>query len=73
MLRPQVAEKWRSKSVENLQARAKDTGCWVLSADVVGRTEEKVSYGCTCIVNPAGEIVSQVTENSEGIAVFDIH
>jgi len=72
MLRPQVADKWRKKSVENLQARAKDTGCWVLSADVVGRTEGKVSHGCTCIVSPAGEIMSQVAEDSEGIAMFDI-
>lgn len=72
MLRPEVAEKWRSKSLDNLIARAKDTSCWIISSDVVGRSDGKISYGCTCIVSPAGLVVSRVDEGLEGVATFDI-
>jgi len=72
MLLPDVAEKWRSTSIENLQARAIDTGCWVASSDVVGSQERKVCHGCTCIVRPDGVIVAQVPEGVEGVALYDI-
>ncbi|MFZ6709574.1 carbon-nitrogen hydrolase family protein [Undibacterium sp. TC9W] len=72
MLAPVTAEKWRSKSVDNLRQRAKETGCWVASADVVGKHEGKISHGCTCIVAPDGRVVARVAEGQEGVAVFDI-
>jgi len=72
MLAPATAEKWRSKSVDNLRQRAMETGCWVASADVVGEHEGKISHGCTCIVAPDGTIVASVAEGQAGIAVFDI-
>ncbi|MFZ6875916.1 carbon-nitrogen hydrolase family protein [Undibacterium sp. Di27W] len=72
MLAPATAELWRSKSVDNLRLRAMETGCWVVSADVVGRHEDKISHGCTCIVAPDGSIVARVAEGSEGVIVFDI-
>ncbi|BBB62561.1 hypothetical protein UNDKW_4288 [Undibacterium sp. KW1] len=72
MLAPVTAEKWRSKSVDNLRQRAIETGCWVASADVVGKHEGKISHGCTCIVAPDGRVVARVTEGQAGVAVFDI-
>lgn len=72
MLRPEVAEKWRKKSLDNLVERAKDTSCWIVSSDVVGSANDKVSYGCTCIVSPEGQVMARVDEFSEGIATFVI-
>lgn len=72
MLRPAVAEAWRSRSLDNLQARARETGCWVASADVVGAHEGRTAHGCTCIVSPGGEVVARVAEGAEGVAVFDL-
>lgn len=72
MLAPATAEKWRSKSLDNLRQRAIDTGCWVASSDVVGRHEDKISHGCTCIVAPDGSIVARVAEGKAGVIVFDI-
>ncbi|WP_394779024.1 carbon-nitrogen hydrolase family protein [Undibacterium sp.] len=72
MLLPATAQKWRSKSLENLQQRARETGCWVISSDVVGQVDEKLSYGCTCIVRPDGTLVRQVAEGEDGVALMDI-
>lgn len=72
MLAPATADRWRERSIENLQARARETGCWVASSDVVGRHGEKLSHGCTCIVNPAGVVVARVEEGVEGVVVHDI-
>lgn len=72
MLSPATAEKWRSKSIDNLRQRAMETGCWLVSADVVGKHEGKISHGCTCIVAPDGRVVARVAEGQEGVTVFDI-
>lgn len=67
-----TVERWRERSVANLQARARQTGCWVASADVTGVEEGLVSHGCTMIVAPDGAIVARVAEGQEGVAMFDI-
>ncbi|MYM88634.1 carbon-nitrogen hydrolase family protein [Rugamonas sp. FT82W] len=72
MLAAATAEKWRSRSVENLRQRAVETGCWVASSDVVGTAGEQISFGCTCIVDPQGTVVARVAEGAEGVAVFDM-
>lgn len=72
MLRPAVAEAWRGRSLDNLRARARETGCWVASADVVGVHEGRVAHGCTCIVGPDGKLVARVPEGVEGTAVVDV-
>ena len=71
MLPPDVADRWRNRSVESLRRRADETGCWVVSSDVVGGHEAMICHGCTCIVNPAGEVVARVDEGSEGVVLFD--
>lgn len=36
-----------------------------MSSDVVGRDEENISFGCTQIVSPTGEVVASVREFEE--------
>jgi predicted amidohydrolase len=72
MLRPVRADQWRSKSVVNLQARAVETGCWVISSDVVGHVGNQMSYGCTCIVNPSGHTVARAPEGIEAAVLYDL-
>ena len=72
LLAPATADRWRARSVLNLQARAVETGCWVVSSDVVGHHDAKLSHGCTCIVSPVGAIVARVMEGREGVIVHDI-
>lgn len=72
LLRPETAERWRAKSLANLVARAPETGCWVVSADVAGTVDDRLSYGCTAIVSPQGNLVARVPELQEGVAMVDI-
>jgi predicted amidohydrolase len=72
MLRPETADTWRSRSIENLQARARQTGCWIASADVSGSYDGLISHGCTAIVAPDGTIMARAVEGREGVALFDI-
>jgi 5-aminopentanamidase len=67
-----IADRWREKSPENLRLRAVETGCYVVSSDVCGKTENQISYGCTQIISPDGQILASVSEMSEGVAVWDI-
>lgn len=67
-----VAERWRTRSIENLRARAAESACWVASSDVVGQHEGMICHGCTCIVSPHGDVVSRVDEECEGVALFEL-
>lgn len=72
MLPPATAERWRAKSLANLNDRARQTGCWIVSSDVTGASNGLLSYGCTAIVAPDGHVVAQVPELNEGAAVYDL-
>jgi predicted amidohydrolase len=72
MLLPDVADRWRQKCVDNLRLRAAETGCWVVSSDVVGEHEAMLSHGCSVVISPTGDLVARVDEASEGVAVFDL-
>lgn len=72
MLRPETAERWREKSLANLVDRARQTDCWIASADVAGASDGLLGYGCTAIIAPDGQVVARVPELSEGAVVYDI-
>jgi predicted amidohydrolase len=72
MLDPRTADRWRERSVANLQARALETGCWIVAADVTGRRGEQISYGCTAVCSPDGAVVARAPELAEGVAVYDL-
>jgi predicted amidohydrolase len=72
VMRPAVADSWRTLSVANLTSRARETGCWIMSADVTGTVGDRLSHGCTMIVSPDGAIVARAAEGAEGAAVYDL-
>lgn len=73
MLRPHKAEKWHKPCLSGLQTCAKHTGCWVMSADVVGGNDDGwLSYGSTAIVDPNGVVVAKAKPYSEDVLVFDL-
>lgn len=71
VLPPAVAGRWRERSVGNLVARARETRCWVVSSDVAGTCGDRVSFGCTAIVSPEGEVRARVPEGAAGRIVLD--
>ena len=78
------AEQWRHKHLENLQQRAIDTACWVVSSDVVGHIDaqtgahiaepspERIAYGCTSLIRPDGSVAARVPESREDALLFDL-
>jgi predicted amidohydrolase len=40
--------------------RCCETGLWLVSADVTGLRDERISWGPTAVLNPAGEVVAQL-------------
>lgn len=63
----QKADNYREKHIPNLIARAEETGCWIVSADVYAQEETMTSYGYTAIVSPEGKVVGRVTELTPGM------
>ena len=52
--------------------RCRETGLWLVSADVTGERDGLISWGPTAVLNPAGEVVAQLPLEKTGLLVFDI-
>lgn len=73
MLRPHKAEMWHKPAIAGLQICARHSGCWVISADVVGSNDDGwLSYGSSAIVDPNGVVVARAKPHSEDVLVFDL-
>ena len=72
VLPPATAKRWRQRSIGNVVARARETGCWVVSSDVAGACGTRISLGCTAIVSPQGKISAQVPEGTTGGILLDL-
>jgi predicted amidohydrolase len=66
------AQSYRDKHIAHLVARAKETGCWIISSDVIGEDEISIGSGCSVIINPQGDIVERVRELGIGIVMTDV-
>jgi predicted amidohydrolase len=63
---------YRNKHIPNLVERAKESGCWIVSSDVTAQDSTHTGYGCTAIVDPMGEVVSQVAELASSITTLEV-
>ena len=52
--------------------RCRETGLWLVSADVTGERDGRVAWGPTAVLNPTGEVVAQLPLEKTGLLVFDI-
>jgi predicted amidohydrolase len=52
--------------------RCRETGLWLISADVTGERDGCISWGPTAVLNPAGEVVAQLPLEKTGLLVVDI-
>ncbi len=72
MLPGDVADKWRGKHAPCHADRARETGCWVVAADVVGTAGDWKAYGNTRIFAPGGDIVAEVPDGQTGMVIATI-
>ncbi|HEX4216696.1 MAG TPA: carbon-nitrogen hydrolase family protein [Candidatus Dormibacteraeota bacterium] len=73
MMRRRAAEEWKDRHNEIRAQRVRETGMWLLSADVTGeRGDTHVGYGPTSVMNPIADLVAQVPLMQTGMVVAEI-
>jgi predicted amidohydrolase len=72
MLPRKTAETFKDLHNSVRGERCRETGLWLLSADVTGERDGRISWGPTAVLNPTGEVVAQLPLEKAGLLVFDI-
>lgn len=73
MMKRQAAEIWQHRHNAIRANRARETGMWLVSADVTGeRGGLRIGYGPTSVMNPQGEVVAQVPTMTVGMVTTEI-
>jgi predicted amidohydrolase len=72
MCRLKTAEAFKEVHNSVRGKRCRETGLWLVSADVTGERDGRISWGPTAVLNPAGEVVAQLPLEKTGLLVFDI-
>jgi predicted amidohydrolase len=72
MIRRDTAEKLKDKHNSIRCERARESGVWLLTSDVTGQRDGRVSYGPTALIRPDGVVVDQVPLMETGMIVRDI-
>jgi 5-aminopentanamidase len=73
MMRRQAAETWRHRHNQIGAERVRETGMWLVSADVTGaRGDTHIGYGPTSVMNPSADVVAQVPLMETGMVIAQI-
>ncbi|HSX30670.1 MAG TPA: carbon-nitrogen hydrolase family protein [Candidatus Saccharimonadales bacterium] len=73
MLRLESAKKWKDLHNEVRAKRVKETGMWLVSADVTGkRGNTHIGYGPTCALNSQAQVVAQVPLLQTGMIIASV-
>lgn len=72
MMRRETAEKYKFLHHQMRAKRAIEAGVWIISADVTGNREDRISYGPTSALTPKGDVVAQVPLMKIGIIIVEI-
>lgn len=60
MLRRENAELWKDRHSRVRSVRARESSLWIISSDVTGERDGRISYGPTAIIDPHGTVIDQV-------------
>ncbi|UXS05615.1 carbon-nitrogen hydrolase family protein [Agrobacterium tumefaciens] len=72
MLKRKTAEAYRNLHNMVRGDRCRETGLWLVSADVTGEREGRVSFGPTAVIDPTGRVAAQLPLGEAGLLVFDL-
>ncbi|MDA5245334.1 carbon-nitrogen hydrolase family protein [Agrobacterium tumefaciens] len=72
MMRRDRAEIFRDAHNSVRGDRCRETGLWLVSADVSGERDGRVSLGPTAVLNPEGDVVKQLPLGKPGLLLVDI-
>lgn len=72
MHRRPVSETWRDRHNAIRGERCREAGLWLISADVTGQRDDRISWGPTAVIDPTGAVVAQLPLDAPGLLVFDL-
>ena len=72
MLRRPAAEAFRDVHNSARGERCRETGLWLVSADVTGERDGRISWGPKAVLDPAGKAAGQLPLEETGLLVIDI-
>lgn len=72
MLRRERAEAYRDVHNAVRGERCRETGLWLISADVTGEREGRIALGPTAVLDPSGRVAAQLPLCQPGLLVFDL-
>ncbi len=73
MMRREAANEWKCRHNRIRAERVRETGMWLVSADVTGeRGHDYVGYGPTSVMSPTAEVVAQVPLSTVGMVRWPI-
>jgi predicted amidohydrolase len=73
MMRRQAAETWKYRHNQIRAERVRETGMWLVSADVTGeRGATHIAYGPTSVMNPSADVIDQVPLMATGMVIGQI-
>ena len=72
MLPLPVAERYRDRHNAARGARCRETGLWLISADVTGERAGCAAFGPTAVLGPDGAVKARLPLGSPGLLVFDL-
>jgi len=72
MLPRHTAEKYRHAHNAVRAERCRETGMWLVSADVTGERDGQICWGPTAVLSPSGDVAAQLPLDEPGLLVFDL-
>jgi 5-aminopentanamidase len=72
LLTRSTAEDWKHRHHRIRRERAREASVFIVSSDVTGEHDGRVSYGPTAVIDPDGELVAQVPLMTTGMVVADL-
>jgi predicted amidohydrolase len=72
MMPRERALEWQDRHNEIRRERCRETGMWLVSADVTGTRGDRIGLGPTCAIDPSGAVVAQVPLGSPGTVTVQI-
>ena len=63
---------WKDRHNAERGARCRETGLWLISADVTGRRDDRIAWGPTAVLDPAGTVAAELPLDAPGLLLFDL-
>lgn len=72
MMRRASAEAYKLAHNAARGERCRETGLWLISADVTGERDGRIAWGPTAVLDPEGQVVRQLPLEAPGLLIFDL-